>query len=339
MSTEKTFVTTLATLLNRDEYLIPYVWAQRLLRRDNYQMASQALLEDVFYDTLGDYINRHAPQHQLVRRTGAEPWDYKFDSTGFSHKEGMQRLIVSKWQAGSGPKNKSPIWPTWTFTEPVTFVYTKPKTSYQAQVDMKDRAGRVRQIDRDLRSLTHESIHDRGFDSDRTFIALAQHDRSSGTVHLTKVMSHASWASMNYKSMRSLLPDSVITSDFVWFQLTKAQVKLGLDPVVQDAPITGRVSSGDLPSGVYVLKQSQLIDLPQASNNKAHFVVASTLDGLMRAAIADNFFVPLPLWPAIYTDMTPPNLYFDLRSRYDALFQARSTETVERSDLNWFRDS
>ena len=335
MSNEKIFTKTVKAMLDRDEYLVPYVWAQRLLRRDNYQMASQALLEDVFYDTLGDYINRHAPQHQLVRRTGAEPWDYKFDSTGFSHKEGMQRLIVSKWQAGSGPKNKVPIWPTWTFTEPVTFVYTKPKTSNAVRLNLADQSGQIHQIERNLRSLTHESIHDKGFNSDSTFIALAQHDQASTAVHLTKVMTHHSWVSMSYKSMRSLCQDSLLTSDFVWFQLTKAQMQLNLDPIGHDGPITGEVASGDLPSGLYVLEQSQLVDLPQASNNKAHFVLSSTLDHLMRAAIANQSFVPLPLWPAIYTDMTPPNLYFDLRSRYDTLFQARPAGTVERPDLNW----
>lgn len=37
--------------------------------------------------------------------------------------------------------------------------------------------------------------------------------------------------------------------------------------------------------------------------------------------------------------MTPVNLYHDLRSRYDALFQARANESRRNMDLNWFNQS
>ena len=60
-------------MLAIEDYLFPYVWAQRQFRDDNYQMGSQALLEDMFFDTFGDYLQRYDPSARLERRAGREP--------------------------------------------------------------------------------------------------------------------------------------------------------------------------------------------------------------------------------------------------------------------------
>ena len=39
------------------------------------------------------------------------------------------------------------------------------------------------------------------------------------------------------------------------------------------------------------------------------------------------------------TRTTPLNLYHDLRSRYDAVVQARANEPTRNMDLNWFNQS
>ena len=339
MTVESAFVNILRRMLSRDEYLIPYVWAQRLLRRDNYQMASQALLEDMFYDTLGDFLNRNAPQHSLVRRSGAEPWDYKFDQTGFSHKEGMKKLIVSKWQAGEGSKNKIPRWRTWTFTEPVTFVYTNPRCSLDLELQLQSKSGRESTLTRTMKPLSSESIGDKAFQKTQTYLIVMHRQASQISVEISHVLPVESWRTMDYRKLRGLIGDDPLSADFLWFNLTQSHVKAGIDLLSQDLPIQGKITSEELPSGVYVLEQSSLVQLPQESNNKAHFVVGSTMDSLMKQARSRGFFVPLPLWPALYTDMTPPNLYHDLRSRYDALFQARANDPRPKMDLNWFNQS
>ncbi|NQV73157.1 hypothetical protein HQ496_08540 [bacterium] len=335
MNTEDHFVSAIKSMLSRDEYLIPYVWAQRLLRRDNYQMASQALLEDMFYDTLGDFLNRHLPEHSLDRRNGAEAWDYKFDGTGFSHKEGMQRLIVSKWQAGEGPKNKEPRWPTWTFTESVTFAYTNLKATAKVRIEMPLIKGGSRTIARNFRALTYSSDQEKAFRESAAYVAVCSRADSGDSLNISRLITAQDWMDRDFRSVRSLAPQALYENEIFWFSMTKEQMSKFIDPTKLHFPIMADIETEDFSSGIYVLDQRSLIDLPQSSNNKAHFVTHGTLDLLMSNACQAGRFIPMPLWPALYTDMTPPNLYQDLRNRYDALFQARSSRSSITSDLMW----
>ena len=339
MGVETEFISSLRAMFARDEYLIPYVWAQRLLRRDNYQMASQALLEDFFYDTLGDYLNRYESNHTLERRQGAEPWDYKFDGVGFSHKEGMQRLIVSKWQAGAGPKNKVPLWPTWTFDESVTFSYTKPKTVTTLRLELPRKRGGTSTLERPFKSLTHAVVDEQAFNNSSTYVAVGQRSDDGTRWKLTHLRTAAAWRALDFRQVRSLVTRDIFESDLLWFSLTSPQKSTLVDLDEVDLPLTAEVVAEDLRTGVYLLDRRVLVDLPQACNNKAHFVTSESLDELMRDACSKLNFVPMPLWPALYTDMTPPNLYQDLRSRYDTLFQARSSNRALTQDLIWASSS
>jgi hypothetical protein len=335
VNTEDYFVRAVKLMFARDEYLIPYVWAQRLLRRDNYQMASQALLEDMFYDTLGDFLNRHLPEHSLDRRSGSEAWDYKFDGTGFSHKEGMQRLIVSKWQAGEGPKNKEPRWPTWTFTESVTFAYTNLKATAKVRIEMPLIKGGSRSFVRDFRALTYATAEDKAFRDSSTYVAVCSRTDSGNSLSISQLITAQDWMERDFRAVRGLMPTALNQSEIFWFTMTKDLMSKFIDPTKLHFPIMAEIESADLSSGIYVLDQKSLIALPQSSNNKAHFVTHGTLDRLMSNAFRTGRFVPMPLWPALYADMTPPNLYQDLRSRYDAFFQARSSGPSLVTDLIW----
>jgi hypothetical protein len=133
MSVEDDFLSEVEQMMSNADYLFPYIWSQRLFRQDNYQMASQALLEDMFFDTMGDYLNRGGSGHEWHRRTGAEPWDYRFDLHGFSHKEGLTPIITTVWQAGDGPGNRTPKWSHASFTEPVVFSYTPTNVKITVQ--------------------------------------------------------------------------------------------------------------------------------------------------------------------------------------------------------------
>jgi len=335
VNTEDHFVSAIKLMLSRDEYLIPYVWAQRLLRRDNYQMASQALLEDMFYDTLGDFLNRHLPEHSLDRRNGAEAWDYKFDGKGFSHKEGMQRLIVSKWQAGEGPKNKEPRWPTWTFTESVTFAYTNLKATTKVRIEMPLIKGGSRSFVRDFRALTYATPDEKAFRDSAAYVAVCSRTDSGNSLNISRLIPAQDWMDRDFRAVRGLVPKVLNESEIFWFSMTRDQMSKFIDPMKSNFPILVDIETADLSSGIYVLDQKSLIDLPQSSNNKAHFVTHGTLDALMSNAHRAGRFVPMPLWPALYTDMTPPNLYQDLRSRYDGLFQARSSRPSLVGDFFW----
>ena len=63
-------------MLERSDYLLPIAAGQRQFRQDNYNMASAALLEDLFFDALGMFVRENHPQVALERRTGKELWDY-----------------------------------------------------------------------------------------------------------------------------------------------------------------------------------------------------------------------------------------------------------------------
>lgn len=55
-------------MLWRDEFLFPYLWAQRQYRDHQYQMASAAQLEDLFFDILGACVRQHVPGEIFDRR-------------------------------------------------------------------------------------------------------------------------------------------------------------------------------------------------------------------------------------------------------------------------------
>lgn len=119
------FLGLVGEMLARSDFLLPLAAGQRQFRQDNYNMASAALLEDLFFDAFGMYLRENHPTVSFVRRTGKELWDYGFEGLQLSHKETLQRGIAVWWTAGDrldGRYVPKPEYQTFTAKHPIVLV-------------------------------------------------------------------------------------------------------------------------------------------------------------------------------------------------------------------------
>ena len=100
-------------------------------------------------------------------------------------------------------------------------------------------------------------------------------------------------------------------------------LKAGMDLEHRTTPFDLVVESSDALPGIYLFDVEAVQNVPLESNNKAHYVSGEFVQGLMKDAAAKGLYIPLPLWPAVFADLTPPNLYQLQKERYDGLFRAR----------------
>lgn len=311
---DQAFIDVLAEMLAQPEYLFPYVWAQRLSRLDNYQMAAQGALEDMFFDTVGDFIRRKFPHIAFERRTGKEPWDYRFDGEGFSHKEGLKPMIVAVWQPGDGPGNRHPRYSTWTFEHSVVFVYA-PK---RHDVTVELLPGKIESsVKLNLGRVSHETAWPIG--DDGSFVILAS-STLEGLV-IEKYWPLADWKNESVHDLIAQTAERLTAVDFFLLKSSKATKSLKIESALQGSH--AYVSTPKPAPGVYIFSKHEVANLPLQSNNKAHLVGSDEVVKAMVSAQQNSRFVPLPLWPALFADTTPPNLYQLQKQKFDALFAAR----------------
>jgi hypothetical protein len=303
-----------------EEYLFPYVWAERQFRDDNYQMGSQALLEDMFFDTFGDFLRRTEPSLTFTRRTGKEPWDYRLNEDGFSHKEAITPGFTAVWQAGEGPGNKTPRYPSWDFPHSVVFVYTPLSVKVQFTTEVALASGSSTPVTGSVTTLSHALPSRKDFADGIVFLA----EQTGGSLSVVRTWSATAWRSLSVHEVRSAVgTDRLLSSNFWYFRPSKAQTRQGLRLAEWRRPLITTHTQGNPLPGLYVFEKDQLQGVPLASNNKAHFPSKATVLDLMDDAVRAGRYVPLPMWPGIFADTTPPNLYQIQKERFDDLFRAR----------------
>ena len=315
------FLSLSSDMLSRDEFLFPYLWAQRQYREDQYQMASAAQLEDLFFDTLGTYIKQNVPGETFSRRQGKEPWDYAFADIALSHKEGKAPGLTAVWQPGEGPGNKTRLYETWDFLHPVVFVYT-PKSVHSTWHGVITKTS-GKQVERSgaCWNLSHDALSLASLDRSTTVYARL-HGRD---LTVERAWPTNEWRNLSVHELRSIVGQPrPLDTDF-WLDKTTSKTGLAGIPLNQVAfPFTLTLNEEPLLPGLYVFMPEQLRGIQLESNNKAHYLPKSAVVPLMRAAKARGAFVPLPLWPMEFADVTPPNLYAQQRQRYDSFMAART---------------
>lgn len=309
-----------SSMLELEEYLYPYVWAQRQFRDDNYQMGSQALLEDMFFDTFGDFIQRNDPRSTFERRTGKEPWDYKFNGAGFSHKEALSPGFTAVWQAGEGPGNKTPKYPTWTFLHPVVFSYSALSVRVPVATMLPLPSGKFAEFRSHAITLTHSSLQRAGAANSTVVVG----ELIDGVLMVEDAWSRLEWDRFTVHDIRAIIgPGHLLTKGFWLIGTPPGLQRRGADLSSLNSPF--ELAAGEVPPlpGIYLFETSELRDVPLECNNKAHYLGTNLVRRLMASAARERRFVPLPMWPAVYADLTPPNLYQVQKERFDELFRAR----------------
>jgi hypothetical protein len=132
------------------------------------------------------------------------------------------------------------------------------------------------------------------------------------------------WEQLTVHDVRALVGGSRLLTAGLWLVETPTGLhRRGLDPASLLTPY--ELATGAVPPmpGIYVFETSELQDVRLECNNKAHYLSGDFVRRLMLDAARRGRYVPVPMWPAIYADLTPPNLYQVQKERFDELFRAR----------------
>ena len=308
-------------MLERSDYLLPLAAGQRQFRRDNYQMASAAQLEDLFFDAFGMFLRENHPSDRLARRRGKEVWDYEFNGLQMSHKESMSGDIAVWWTAGTklpgGEWVPQPDKTHYSSPCPIVLVYSgrdpvrwsvldsSPATLIEEPVMTQGAFSG---------SLGAYSLTKTGPRAPSVPLFLADY-LGNGAFRVENSWTAGEWSKMGFHDFWPIMGGEGLGNRDLWLTTRNSSLPPN-DSTLSLAP------DSILP-GIYVLTTDLLQALPLVANNRAHSIESSAVAGVMRQAIALGSFLPFPLWFAHLAVAAPPDLYVRQRAQYEGLFTAR----------------
>ncbi len=303
-------------MLARPDFVLPLAAAERQFRDHYYGLNSAALLEDLFFDALGNFVRQTAPEVKLSRPpTGQKGWDYQYDTLQISHKvsQGLGD-IAALWDATKVGVT------SWSFDEPIVYVLgsNAPKT-------------KVRVVTPSGASLLGRSVADLG----RPYVAdgrtlLVVHWPTAGQPEVLEVA----------PTQRGQTVEEALPFGRVWRHVADhvnrggraneievlctngRKAVAGIEPasLINPAPLDISVERR---SGIYLLRKDLLQNLPVKTNNRAILIPSTTVKLLLEEAAIHGLFAPLPLWYWVYAEERPPDMYAAQRAEFDARFSAR----------------
>jgi hypothetical protein len=318
-------------MLRRPDFLLPLAAGQRQFRDDNYNMASAALLEDLFYDAFGMYLRENYPTLKWLRRDGKELWDYEFDGLKLSHKETLTGDIAVWWTAGdklNGQWVPRPEFQTYSSPHPIVVVVANTGrsawTSSDASIAIQRRGKQPSpRTGRMLGTLGGLAIARKRDEAIKHTLVLGAYDQVD-SILVENVWTPDEWATADFHDLWPLLGGPDLNARDLWVDRAYATRHMGLCSVVPVAQGT-RLTLTDHPlaPGIYVILSSEIQDIPLVANNRAHSFEGGTAAGLLDRARRAGRYLPFPMWFAHFAASTPPNLYAQQRAQYEDLFAAR----------------
>lgn len=327
------FLELVREMFERSDYLLPVAAGQRQFRQDNYNMASAALLEDLFFDALGMFVRENHPQVALERRSGKELWDYGVNGLQLSHKESLSTTISVWWTAGDRVGDSKAYVPkpelrTFSAEHPIVMVYSgcaafdwtadsPALTSAQLGGDPLPRRGRM------VGSLGTRAIAGQADRSATSALVLVDQLAPNRLV-IERVWRPDEWADLSFDDLWPILGGPGIGTRDLWLDRTYADGKTGLGPVARLAARAELDLAEDvLLPGVYVIPAGAMQDVPMVANNRAHSFEDAATKRLLVNAREAGLYAAFPTWFAHFAVAQPPNLYAKQREQYEALFAAR----------------
>jgi hypothetical protein len=300
----------IATMLARPEYCLSLTAAEMQYRRHYYRLNAAALLEDLFFDALGNFLRQTKPSVILNRApAGVSGWDYEYGGMEVSHKVSLDTGFAVHWDATRTAT-------AWSSTRPLVLAcggYRLKRFSISTggrnfRVSTLPDAGRPVAPTPDLVTGTGLCVVDWPPGSKATVVDY----RSAASSDLNAELSFQSVWSTVAERIASGAPANHI-------EVLKIETP-GFPPTLAEADVSGV----ELRSGFYVLPRSELQDLAVRVNNRSGRIIPrETGMRLIASAVRQNLFVPMPTWYRAYADDRPPDLYTVQRAEYDQRFHAR----------------
>lgn len=323
-SKEQLFIHSVQEMLSRPEYLIPLAAAERQFRDHYYGLNSAALLEDLFFDALGNFLRQTRPDVELSRpHTGQKGWDYSYEGLQISHKVNQSvGQVAALWDATKQGVSH------WSFEDPMVYVLGQNSPSTSVSLTLPDgdtvkcRAfadlgrpfapeGRAILIVRwpighaqpELLDVIIPKPESRASDSlpfSRIWRHIARHVGRGGSANEIDVL-------VTHRKPREGLVDSLLAIE------TPSPVDLTVN----------------LRGGVYLLPKELLQNLEVTTNNRAILIPVETVKACLHEAVLHGFFAPLPVWYWVFAEERPPDMYSAQRTEYEARFSARGQLDVD----------
>ncbi|QOR70766.1 hypothetical protein IM660_00055 [Ruania alkalisoli] len=317
--TERTFVGCVREMLARPDFLIPLAAAERQYRDHYYGLNSAALLEDLFFDALGNFVRQTRPDVGLRRPpTGQKGWDYDFNGLRISHKVSQNiSAVAALWDATRQDLA------TWSFDEPITYVLGGNTPPTQVRLVLGDGT--------EIRCRAAASLTPT-YRLDGRSLIVVRWPSSGSQPLLLRVVDLVSAVQVRealpFGELWDLIADHVSSGGpandidvLVTNRRTSPSERAALNHALGSDPSVD--ISVPMRSGVYILSRDTLQDLRVETNNRAVLIPKDTVAGLLTEAVLRSNFISLPLWYWAYAEPRPPDMYLSQRLEYDGLFSAR----------------
>jgi hypothetical protein len=321
---EARFARLMQEMLSRADYALPLAAAESQFRRHYYRLTAAALLEDLFFDALGNYMRRFSPAVAFERAPSGVPgWDYRVGSLEISHKVALGAGGVAvHWDATLSAA-------TWSSDRPIVLAIPSyvPITTFL-----------------ELRPLgLHPAVGAVPFTKGRSIRA--------GNAWLVVRWSEPPAIGRALSVSISAKPgdlSSQTTFGELWARVAEsADEGAGANEVEVLAVRSGRAGQiakawfdaggrelelrSAIRSGYYVIPSAWLQNVAVVGNNRsARILPKEIVRDLARRSRAKGLFAPLPLWYQAFAGDAPPDLYHAQRGEFDRQFSARRIAPLDQ---------
>ena len=304
-------------MLQKPDYIFPFVSAQRQFRDHYYGLTSAALLEYFFIDMLVNYFTHHDSMRVVdLPPHGAKGWDYSVDGLKVSHKVGEDISEISGlWDA-----TKKPVNGVMSFDDSIVYSVSQ----------YKDKWGKLRSSNYELQvtSLAQSRNYLDYSIKYKQRLLVAKRMGNNWEILEDRInLDEPTIEASEFLPFREIQKkyQSILSNNANDFEIFLAK------PTIRNsklANLAGQIVSIEFRffPGLYLLREDTLKDIVVTGNNRSKSLIPRhTVKEKMNQAVTNGLFSFMPTWFTAYSANRPPNLFLAQKQEYEKFF-----ETVQR---------
>ena len=304
-------------MLQRPDYIFPFVSAQRQFRDHYYGLTSAALLEYFFIDMLTNYFSHYESSRTVeLPQHGAKGWDYAVDKLRVSHKVGENLSEISGlWDATTKPVNGM-----MSFDDSIVYSVSQYKDKW-GTLEIGQKSFQIVALAQSHNYLDYDLIF-----KQRLLVAQRMEDG-------WRILEDKINLTVPRINVADFLPFKEIWqkySSVIMSNANEIEIFL-LKPTIansQEKSLQGELVKIEFKfwPGLYLLKEDTLKDIVVTGNNRSESLIPrETVKEKMLTAVSNGLFTFMPTWFTAYSANRPPNLYLAQKQEYEKFF-----ETLQR---------
>ena len=304
-------------MLQRPDYIFPFVSAQRQFRDHYYGLTSAALLEYFFIDMLVNYFTHHDSMRVVdLPPHGAKGWDYSVDGLKVSHKVGEDISEISGlWDA-----TKKPINGVMSFDDSIVYSVSQ----------YKDKWGKLRASNYEMQvtSLAQSQNYLNYSIKYKQRLLVTKRIGNNWEILEDKIyLDGPSIEASEFLPFKEIQKkyQSILSNNANDFEIFLAKPTIANSKLANLASEVVSIDFKFFP-GLYLLREDTLKDIVVTGNNRSKSLIPRhTVKEKMNQAVSNGLFSFMPTWFTAYSANRPPNLFLAQKQEYEKFF-----ETVQR---------